>query len=346
MTSEQNKRRPPDSTVPKQDLAPGSSHDSEGKPTLSEKLRRARSAKGVSLEEAAAATRIHLSSLEALEGKPTRHLPAPVFTRGFVRIYANYLGLDPDQALRLHIEEQGLPTTTTTDKINIQELLAAEDMAEAPRGLTGNHVFILLLLLVLGFLAYWGYNSYFRPLPPVTTLAPETELGAYPDENAPPPEPPPPFLERAEVESPVPAAPAAPTSPPPPAANREAAAPGYPAPVQPPAPARVESPRPEPTAFQPVRVEPPRPEALAAQPPATPTHVLAAHFIEETWVRIQVDDQPPRQLFFQPGDLRVWRARERVEIRIGNAGGVELAYNDSPVAPLGRSGQIVDLSFP
>ncbi|HET98750.1 MAG TPA: helix-turn-helix domain-containing protein, partial [Desulfurivibrio alkaliphilus] len=193
MTSNQHKRRHPDTPGPEQGPTSGSSpHDGEGQANLGEKLRRARSAKGVSLEEAAAATRIHLSSLEALEGKPSRHLPAPVFTRGFVRIYASYLGLDPDQALRLHIEEQGLPAAATTDKVNIQELLASEDMAEAPRSLTGNHVFILLLLLVLGFLAYWGFNSYFRPLPPVTTLVPEVEPGAYPDENAPPPEPPPP----------------------------------------------------------------------------------------------------------------------------------------------------------
>lgn len=311
MNSDKKKHRTAENPNPGQDPDSGSaSTPEESHSTLGEKLRRARSAKGVSLEEAAAATRIHLSSLEALEGNHARHLPAQVFTRGFVRIYAGYLGLDPDQALRLHVEEQGLPTTSTTDKINIQELLASEEMAEAPHTLTGNHVFFLLLMLVLGFLVYWGYNSYFRPLPSPAPFGPEASLFGFPDESAPPPEPDPPFLDKdqAVVDHPAAAIPAT----------------------------RKIDPDPAPRRVAPIGIT----------GPVESPYVLAAHFLEETWVRIQVDDQPAEQLYFYPGNTRTWQAAEKLEIRIGNAGGVELSLNNSSLPTLGRSGQIVDLRFP
>ncbi len=171
---------------------------------LGEKLRRARSGKGISLEEAAAATRIHAATLAALEENNQRLLPAQVFTRGFVRIYAGYLGLDPDQALRQHIKEQGLPTSSTTEKINIQEIMASESMAEAPRGLTGNHVLLLLLLLTLGFFLYWGYNSFFRPQATSEFYLPHAIYEEQLDNAVAPEEPAPPFLNQ-NVEEPRPA---------------------------------------------------------------------------------------------------------------------------------------------
>lgn len=60
---------------------------------LGETLRAARLAKGVSLEEAAAATRIRRSALQALETEEFDSLPASVYTRGFLVNYARYLGL-------------------------------------------------------------------------------------------------------------------------------------------------------------------------------------------------------------------------------------------------------------
>lgn len=62
--------------------------------TLGETLRQARLDKGVSLADAARETRIRRSYLEALEAEDAANLPPAVYTRGFLRTYAEYLGVN------------------------------------------------------------------------------------------------------------------------------------------------------------------------------------------------------------------------------------------------------------
>jgi len=63
-------------------------------------LRRARTARGLSLEDVAVSTKVPRASLDALENDALTLLPAPVFVRGFVRAYAETVGLDPDDMVR------------------------------------------------------------------------------------------------------------------------------------------------------------------------------------------------------------------------------------------------------
>ena len=70
--------------------------------TLGETLRQARLDKSVSIAEAARDTRIRRSYLEALEAEDALSLPPPVYTRGFVRTYAEYLGLDAQAMVDLY----------------------------------------------------------------------------------------------------------------------------------------------------------------------------------------------------------------------------------------------------
>jgi cytoskeletal protein RodZ len=70
--------------------------------TLGETLRQARLDKSVSLADAARDTRIRRSYLEALESEDYAALPPPVYTRGFLRTYAEYLGLNPQAMVDLY----------------------------------------------------------------------------------------------------------------------------------------------------------------------------------------------------------------------------------------------------
>ena len=70
--------------------------------TLGETLRQARLDKSVSLAEAARDTRIRRSYLEALEAEDYAALPPAVYTRGFLRSYAEYLGLNPPAMVDLY----------------------------------------------------------------------------------------------------------------------------------------------------------------------------------------------------------------------------------------------------
>ncbi len=61
---------------------------------IGSQLRTAREAQDLTLEQVFKATRIKQPFLEAIEANQFQALPGPVQARGFVRSYANYLGLD------------------------------------------------------------------------------------------------------------------------------------------------------------------------------------------------------------------------------------------------------------
>jgi Helix-turn-helix domain len=60
-------------------------------------LRRARNRREVELSEVEAATRIRLRYLRAIEDEEWDVLPGGVYTRGFIRTYASFLGLDGER---------------------------------------------------------------------------------------------------------------------------------------------------------------------------------------------------------------------------------------------------------
>lgn len=64
--------------------------------SFGDELRREREIRAISLKEIADATKISKRFLEAIENNDHKTLPAPVFTRGFVREYARYLGLNSE----------------------------------------------------------------------------------------------------------------------------------------------------------------------------------------------------------------------------------------------------------
>jgi cytoskeleton protein RodZ len=59
-------------------------------------LREARTRQGLELQDAAEATRIRVKFIAALEGERFGELPAEVYARGFLRAYADFLGLESE----------------------------------------------------------------------------------------------------------------------------------------------------------------------------------------------------------------------------------------------------------
>ncbi len=69
---------------------------------LGELVRGARMQKGISLDEAAAATRIRRQYLGAIEDGEFRIFPGPAYATGFLRNYSIFLGLNPDEILQTY----------------------------------------------------------------------------------------------------------------------------------------------------------------------------------------------------------------------------------------------------
>lgn len=76
---------------------------------LGDMLRDARREKGLSLDDVAAATRIKSSFLAALEDGEFSTLPGPAYIVGFLRNYAGFLGLHPDDVVQEYYTERPLP---------------------------------------------------------------------------------------------------------------------------------------------------------------------------------------------------------------------------------------------
>jgi transcriptional regulator with XRE-family HTH domain len=75
---------------------------------LGEALRSARIAKGVDTSEAAAATRLKMQMIEDLEENVFSSIAAPVYGKGFIRLYAEYLGLDPLPLIQDYLAQCGI----------------------------------------------------------------------------------------------------------------------------------------------------------------------------------------------------------------------------------------------
>jgi len=75
--------------------------------SIGEILREARHNKRASLEDASRATRIKMDILEQLEADEFDKLAAPAYTKGFLKLYSEYLGLDSQAMVESYLRSQG-----------------------------------------------------------------------------------------------------------------------------------------------------------------------------------------------------------------------------------------------
>jgi cytoskeleton protein RodZ len=127
--------------------------------SLGIRLREIRLAKGVSLDDIARSTRVGRRHLEALETDSWDELPAPVFVRGFIRAYCEFLDASPGEALELYREASGEP-------VRLERVPSAVRTPRARRA--GPLLVSLVLFLALGvslFALRIGLKSSPRPAP-------------------------------------------------------------------------------------------------------------------------------------------------------------------------------------
>jgi cytoskeletal protein RodZ len=75
--------------------------------SIGETLREARRNRRASLEDASRATKIKIEILEQLEADEFDRLAAPTYTKGFLKLYAEYLGLDSQSVADAYLRSQG-----------------------------------------------------------------------------------------------------------------------------------------------------------------------------------------------------------------------------------------------
>jgi len=145
---------------------------------LGDLLRRTREEKGLSLDQAMEATRIRGEFLQALEEEDFDRLPAAVYVKGFLRNYATFLGLDPQEVLStLQTPEDTAPSTP------VAPVATMLDQPLEPANLRRLWpIAALLLVIALVVAGWWAYPRYFGGALPFArptatpTSAPEPTL--------------------------------------------------------------------------------------------------------------------------------------------------------------------------
>jgi len=137
-------------------------------PTLPQRLLDARERKGVDLYRAERDTKIRAKYLAALEQGDYRELPGAVYTKGFLRNYALYLGLDPEDVIRQWKRERGDAAIPAEPVLSVPKPLAAPR-----RGLTFSPVLVIgamLTVLIAVFAVYIGVQLVRFAKPPTLTV--------------------------------------------------------------------------------------------------------------------------------------------------------------------------------
>ena len=86
--------------------------------TVGEILKEVREGNGISIDKAAADTKLSAFYLEAIEANNWQVLPPPPYIRGYLRLYASYLGLTPDKIITQYEKQtaHSIPETKVRKK--------------------------------------------------------------------------------------------------------------------------------------------------------------------------------------------------------------------------------------
>jgi hypothetical protein len=97
-----------------------------------DRFKKARQSRGMSLDQISSETRIGIRFLQAIENEDFNLLPGGIFNRGFIRSFAEHVGIDAEQALveyerlvgrREPVEESASTTPQATDSHKTQKRL-------------------------------------------------------------------------------------------------------------------------------------------------------------------------------------------------------------------------------
>ena len=274
---------------------------------LGNRLREARESKGLSLADVEEATRIRRGFLGALEEERFAELPAPIYARGFIRTYSAFLGLDPEPLLQRYtsaVGPEGAP----------EPLMLDEPLTRRVGPGLGATVFLaLMVLLVFAGVGWYSYNRFYLGVDPFAPLAQTRAAAAQATAT---------LSAGAVVAATTPAVT--------PQSATQAAEGTRPAGATLPAPTSLYTPT-----ATPVTPTPTRATTAVPTPTAIQGVLVAAEVIAPTYIEVTVDGVESFVGTLQLGDTPTWQGDERVNLRLGNAGGISLTVNGVDVGHAG-----------
>lgn len=286
-------------------------------------LKTSRENLGLTLKESFERTRISAFNLEAIEKGEFQLLPAPIYSRNFIKIYSDFLGADAQPVLQSY--ENYLQALQIKEEEQIPRQAPHQSLLTM-LGPYKTQFWIAGIILFVAALSFW-VSIQNKPLPEATLnteVAREVVFG--------------------QIETPV-------------ETNQNYLLIDLDSPK--PDNFLIISPQiNEQTQTQP---EAPSEQSVAsAKPSVLPKKInsndaaainqqeqlaLIVHATEETWIRMQIDDKEPFEALLRPGEEVSYKAAV-FNVDIGNAGGVRLQFDGKTIENLGKSGQVVHLRLP
>lgn len=279
-----------------------------------ERLKKEREQRNLSVEDIAQTTKISARNLRALEAEDFANLPGGVFNRGFVRAYARHLGVDEESLIKLYLDATGdvLPS-------RVEEPAVSEAAAQAPSASQeqepGSGLSLIRLaiggvaLAVIVLTVFWFLRH--RTDDSATRGKTYAQPSSGPRSSATPFEPKSPDAAVAPLGT----------------SSHQVV------------PQRVQATSADNTVIT----------QAAAQsqmiPGADGGIELNLHALDEVWLSAAIDGQPAREDTLFTNNRRTLRAREKIVLKVGNAGSLEVTFNGKKMSSLGDDGQVRTLTF-
>jgi len=287
---------------------------------LGDRLREAREEQELSYADVEEAIHIRDIFVRALEEEQFGDLPEGAYAKGLVRNYATFLGLDAEEVLASYRNMRGEPAAGAPHVLN--EPL----MGHTRSRLWGSIFLALMILLVCALAAWYAYNRFYLQRNP------------WPTSHSQPTEP-------AAVSTSILDTTPTPrrTRPSPSPTKREGAA----GPTEADTPTHERTRTPPPTATKATLATPTPAYTRRPTPAAMPTPgiVVQADLTARTYLEVTSDGEEIFVGTLEKNEDRSWTARNRIGMRIGNAGGISLTVNGVQVDPVGDSGEVVEIEY-
>jgi cytoskeleton protein RodZ len=281
-------------------------------PSFGEKLKQEREKRKITLEQISSSTKIGTRMLQALEEDKFNQLPGGIFNKGFVRAYARAVGLDEDQIVADYLQASGDALPARTDVVGPDDETPENERRENNQENIGRlnsegdsgrsvHWGLFAAVLLVAALALFLWSRHQRQRAR-PQVVPATALGAS--------------SSGGEVGMALPA-PKTPTA---------------------------ASPRPETSAT--IKLPPSLPaksvvaanSAASAAAPGEFTVVIRAR--EESWISVTADGKSTGSETLAGGSERSIHGRNKITVRVGNAGGVDLSLNGKKLDTGGEYGEV------
>ena len=287
---------------------------------IGDTLRKAREEKGLTLQQVEAETNMRWKYLEALEKEEYDLIPGQTYVKGFLRNYSAFLQLDCDYMLdlyRQHLEgvekDQAIEERITERRNKREQKKKQQSPGTLDTGRGAIWIVALSFILVLGGGLY--AFAVLGKTAPVDNPKPSAEQVAV-------------DLEKAEPKQDEPQ----------PTTTTETYAEQVPATTnggvyqqQPGGNTSVSNPTQEPGIELGVN---------------TKGVNLTLNIMERTtWLKVIADGKVVFEGFAGPGGIRTFQAKEKIWLKVGDAGAVEMIENNQNKGKLGGAGEVKTLEF-